>query len=427
MDIVDLWTCQENQLIFINGWIHRIIKDNKSIFLMVRDGQEKARNAIQVVLNKHLISNSVINISKLRKETCVEITGHIRHNTIAQGGLEILCTRIKIIGEAEPLEKIEDKNRHLILREDRLTMVLKLQHFVKKYVREFFDGNRFYEVTPPTITQQSPEGNDDIFKFDYFEERVSLTQSSQLYLETMLPAMKRVYSILPSYRAEKNYTRRHLCEFTHIEAEMAFIDFNQLIIFIEKFICFVTTKLMENEESKNYILKLNPEFKPFTEPFVRMKYSDAIKFLNKNEIHYKNNNTYKLFTYGMDIEDKYERKILDIVKKPVFITHFPISMKSFYADGNSKETLSVDLLLPNVGEVLSGSMRIWNKDELIKRMEQQNMNVKYYQMYIDQRKYGSCPHGGFGIGLERLLLSITNLDSIKDCCPYPRSHDQHLV
>jgi asparaginyl-tRNA synthetase len=417
-------------IVRIVGWVHRIRRQGKKmIFLVVRDGRAK----VQVLLNKDVLTNEQKS-NLLKRETSVDIEGVLRLDSRAPEGWEILCIHYEVVGASEGIDEINSESgkynllnyRHLVMRDDRLTNVMKMRHYVLKFIREFFDDTKCYEVTPPTITMGDCEGGSSVFKFKFYNDEASLTQSSQLYLETMIASLKRVYCILPSYRAEGSTTRRHLSEFSHIEWEGAFISFEQLLDFIESMIKHVIYQIFQNPESLKIISEINPKFIQYSQdkdmPFVRMKYTDAISFLQINKI-YKDEEGQVNFEIGDDIPEAPERKMVDMIGKPVFLTHFPRKMKAFYMEPDPKEselTLSADLLVPTVGEIVGSSMRIWDMQKLLDGFKANNISPDNYKWYIDQRKYGSCPHGGFGLGLERLVLWLTGEDSVKECVMYPR-------
>ncbi|KAJ8124959.1 hypothetical protein O1611_g8680 [Lasiodiplodia mahajangana] len=264
------------------------------------------------------------------------------------------------------------------------------------------------------------EGGATLFQLGYYGAEAFLTQSSQLYLETCLPSMGDVYCIEKSFRAEKSLTRRHLSEFTHVEAELDFITFEDLLTNIEHMMCRVLEIVMADPVIAGYIKNLNPDFKLPQRPFMRMKYADAIEWLREHEIL---NEEGQPHTFGDDIAEAAERQMTDEIKKPIFLTHFPAEIKAFYMQKDQDDprvTESVDCLMPGVGEIVGGSMRIDDNEALMAAFKREGLDPSTYYWYTDQRKYGSSPHGGWGLGLERFLAWLCNQHTVRDCCLYPR-------
>jgi len=255
---------------------------------------------------------------------------------------------------------------------------------------------------------------------DYFGEPAFLTQSSQLYLETSIFTLKRAYCIMPSYRAEKARTRRHLSEYTHLEGELAFITYDDLLNLLEDQCVKVAEMVVQ--KSGDLLKAVNPEFVAPKRPFLRMDYKDAIEYCRKNNI-YKEEETKTHFEFGDDIPEGPERKMTDQIGKPILLCRFPTKMKPFYMARCAEDatlTESVDLLMPGVGEIIGGSMRSWSLEELKKGFDHEGINDKPYYWYTDLRKYGSCPHGGWGLGVERYLCWLLGQDHIRNVCLYPR-------
>jgi asparaginyl-tRNA synthetase len=416
----------DSKYALLQGWISACRIQGKIVFLILRDGTDN----IQVMIPKHILNIYRDLVQLLKREASITIFGTVHTDKRAPTGLEVHAVDFEIVGKSAGIDQINDDSkiydllnyRHLVLRGDPAMSVMKVRHYVQKYLREFFDLEGCYEVTPPTITQGECEGGSTVFKFKYYDQDASLTQSSQLYLETMVPVMKRVFCILPSFRAERSTTRRHLSEFTHVEAEFAFISFDNLLSFIERMVHHVCSRLKEGIESSQLLAKLNPKFKVPSIPFKRMRYADAILYMREHKI-YKDAEAGSYYEYGDDIPEAPERKLVDIIGEPIFLTHFPNTMKAFYMDRdpeNDDETLSADLLYPGVGEIVGGSMRLWDYDKLMEGFELNKIDPSKYEYYTDQRKYGTCPHGGFGLGLERLVMCLADQESVKVCCLYPR-------
>ncbi|KAI2261096.1 asparagine--tRNA ligase, partial [Ophidiomyces ophidiicola] len=295
----------------------------------------------------------------------------------AAGDKDAISTRVA--PDADP-QTLYD-NRHLVLRGDTASAVMKVRAGVLRAFRAAFDERRLLEVTPPAMVQTQVEGGATLFAFDYYGQPAYLTQSSQLYLETCLPALGDVFCICPSFRAEKSLTRRHLSEYTHIEAELDFIAFPDLLDHLEALICRVLDlHNIPNEEGAPHV-------------------------------------------FGDDIAEAAERKMTDIINQPIFLTHFPVEIKAFYMKKDPEDlrvTESVDVLMPGVGEIVGGSMRMDDWDELMAAYARQGMDPTPYYWYTDQRKYGTSPHGGYGLGLERFLAWMCGRYTVRECCLYPR-------
>ena len=279
-------------------------------------------------------------------------------------------------------------NRHLVLRGDNASAIMKLRsHTEWAFLKTYHDMN-FVKVSPPALVQTQVEGGATLFTVPYYDEAAYLTQSSQLYLETVLPSLGNVFCIEKSFRAEKSLTRRHLSEYSHVEAELDFVDFADLLDHLEELMCRVIDMLMDNEQTAALIKSLNPTFAKPSRPFMRMKYTDAIDWLNAQDPPILNEED-KPHVFGDDIAEAAERKMTDIINRPIFLTHFPTEIKAFYMKKDPSDprvTESVDCLMPGVGEIVGGSMRMEGYEELLAAYEKQGIPAKDYYWYTDQRK-----------------------------------------
>lgn len=378
------------------GRIHRLRSQKGMIFLTLSDGY----GYLQCVLTGDLVKT--YDAMTLTLETSIALHGemravppkqhapnnrelHVDFYTVigrAAGEKEAITTRVAHDSDPQTLYN----NRHLVLRGETASSVMKVRAATLKAFRQAFDELRMTEVTPPAMVQTQVEGGSTLFKFDYYGEDAYLTQSSQLYLETCIPALGDVFCVCPSFRAEKSLTRRHLSEYTHIESELDFIEFTDLLDHLEAVICRVLDIVLADPVAKPVIETLNPDFQVPSRPFLRMKYSDAIEWLREREIP---NEEGKPHEFGDDIAEAAERKMTDIINRPIFLTHFPAEIKAFYIKKDPEDrrvTESVDVLMPGVGEIVGGSMRMDDWDELMAAYKHEGMDPSPYYWYTDQRK-----------------------------------------
>ena len=380
------------------GRVHRERKQKDVLFITLRDGY----GFLQCVLTGQLAKT--YDALTLTRETSMEIYGElcevpagahapdnrelqvdyyaIHPGWKAAGGDDAITNKVAAGGDAQTLLDM----RHLLLRGETASAVMFVRNAIEFAFHQTYKEIQCRKVAPPALVQTQVEGGATLFKFDYYGEEAYLTQSSQLYLETCLPSMGDVYCIEKSFRAEKSLTRRHLSEYTHIEAELDFITFSDLLDHLEHVMCRVIELTMEDPVIKAYIMQLNPEFKPPARPFMRMKYSEAIDWLVEHDIKNEDGEPHK---FGDDIAEAAERRMTDIINKPIFLTHFPVEIKAFYMQKDKDDkrvTESVDCLMPGVGEIVGGSMRMDNYDELMAAYAREGISPDAYYWYTDQRK-----------------------------------------
>lgn len=416
------------QRVKITGWVSQLRRQGFMLFIELRDGTGFP-NTIQCVLEGN--NAKCYNALSIAREATVTLFGSIVDAKLnKKGGVEMKVDYWEVISPSSAdIENVYNKeshpdvlldHRHLVLRESRNIYIMRLRSIVMQCLREHFWSKDFYEVTPPTIVQNQVEGGSTLFKFDYFGSAAYLTQSSQLYLETCVPVLGKVFCAMPSFRAEKSRTRRHLSEYTHFEGEMGFITFEDLLSTLEDMVVSVA-ELLEKKAGP-MLRHINPNFSVPKRGFKRMDYVDAIAWLKEHNV-YKNEETKEFYEFGDDIPEAPERKMTDTIGEPIFLCRFPTEMKPFYMCRDSVDptvTESVDLLMPGVGEIIGGSMRAWDLDIILDGLKKEGIDASTYYWYNDLRKYGSCPHGGWGLGVERYICWVLGLDHIRDSCLYPR-------
>ncbi|KAI0279119.1 asparaginyl-tRNA synthetase [Russula aff. rugulosa BPL654] len=435
------------------GWVHRLRSQKDIIFIVLRDGT----GYLQVVLSG--LPAQTYEALTLTIESTVELIGTLQptpEGKTAPGGHELIVDFWRTIGAAPGgddafTNRLNEKSdpsiladlRHLVLRGENASSVLRLRSAMLSAFRAALAEHHLLEVTPPCLVQTQVEGGATLFKLEYYGQAAFLTQSSQLYLETCLPSLGDVFCVQESFRAENSHTRRHLSEYTHLEAELAFISFDDLMDHIEAIICETVDKLMQSESSAALIKQLNPSFTPPTRPFKRLSYVDAIAWLNEHGIEHEAEDadgnvitdtegkpTMVPHAIGDDIAEKAERQMTDIIGTPIFLHSFPAGLKAFYMkkkkddqDGEASAgvyTESCDLLMPGVGEIVGASMRISDIDELLAAYKREGIDPAPYYWFTDQRKYGTCEHGGYGLGVERFLAWLANRYTVRECVLYPR-------
>ena len=405
----------------IRGWVHRSRTSGGLCFLVIRD----STGVMQCAVKKDAVGEKAFSdASSAYIESTILIEGEVREDKRAPGGFELAASQVQLVAQGEPFPIAKDQSveflldtRHLWLRSQKLTAIMKGRHHILRHLRGFFEQEGFYEMTPPIITQAGCEGGSQLFEFDYFGQKAYLTQSSQLYAEVFTTSLEKVYVLAPSFRAEPSRTVRHLCEYWHLEPEMAFYSQKMNMGLQEKMLEYVAQKMAKEHSDILEQVGRKPEaLKAVKAPFKRMTYEDAVEVAIKRGANIKK---------GHDFGADEEALLTKDEDKPIFITNFPIHLKAFYMreDPDSPGTaLAADVLAPEGhGEIIGGSERIWELPELMKRLKENKLDVKDYQWYIDLRKYGSYPHSGYGLGIERLVKWMLGLDHIRDAIPFPRT------
>ncbi|KAH8553279.1 hypothetical protein BGW37DRAFT_485130 [Umbelopsis sp. PMI_123] len=415
----------------VSGWVHRLrVQGKDMMFVVLRDGS----GYLQCVLTGQLCKTfDAITLTLESTITVYGVINQLPEGKTAPDGHELVVDYWTVVGkapggddaftnkisqDADPSYLLDQ--RHLVLRGETSSAVMKARSQVIRAFRAHFESKGFTEVTPPCMVQTQVEGGSTLFAFDYYGQQAYLTQSSQLYLETCLPALGDVFCLAESYRAEKSHTRRHLSEYTHLEAELAFISFDDLLQGLEDLICDTLDRVFAHEPTRQLIEQLNPGFQKPQRPFLRMTYADAIDYLRENDIKKEDGSYYQ---FGEDIPEAPERVMTDKIGKPIFLTRFPAEIKAFYMQkcaDDRRVTESVDVLMPGVGEIVGGSMRMDNMEELLEAYKKADIDSTPYYWYTEQRKYGTTPHGGYGLGVERFLAWLLNRYTVRECSLYPR-------
>jgi asparaginyl-tRNA synthetase len=410
----------------VRGWVYRLRKQKENSFILVRDDRG---NIIQCVLPTAQAANLTI-------ESSVEITGIVSQDPRApEGGYEIKGKAIKIynvadtdypIGEFQSDELLLDK-RHLALRTRKMIAIAKIRAVVLNHCRQWFVDNDWIEITAPTIVKGAVEGGSTLFKLKYFDDEAFLSQSAQLYLEAMIFSLGPVWSLTPSFRAEKSRTIRHLAEFSHLEAEAPWVSLENILQFQERLVSYVIQNTINECDEELSLLKREVSgLDKVQPPFERIPYADAIETLrSKGFMITEENGGKREIRIGDDLSIDSERELTKNADKPIFVVGYPMAVKPFYVKedpDNMGIGLAADMLAPQgFGEITSGGLREDDISALTDRIRKEGLDSSSYGWYLDLRRYGSVPHGGFGLGIERLMRWITNVEDIKDTVLFPRT------
>ena len=403
--------------IALRGWIHRTRGSKGIRFLVLRDSS----GVVQCVVKEG--AKGFEDAVKALMESSVELKGVVREDKRAPTGFEVDVTELKVVGFAEnfPIRKDQSPEllldqRHLWVRSRKLTDVFKIRSVVFGAIHEFFRERGFFEIQSPSLTKSACEGGSTLFEVKYFKEKAFLTQSWQLYAEALIAGLEKIYCIAPSFRAEKSRTRRHLAEYWHAEAEVAWIGQEGTLKLQEELISFVVKKVLEKRGGELKALgrdvKILEKVKP---PFQRITYKEAVDMLRKDGMDFKE---------GQDFGIDEEKVLTNHFDKPFFVTDFPKKIKAFYmkeSPDNPTTVLCDDCYAPEgYGEIIGGSVREESIDKLLENIKKEGADPKGYEWYLDTRKFGSVPHAGFGLGVERLVMWICGLDHIRDTIAFPR-------
>jgi asparaginyl-tRNA synthetase len=410
-----------DQEVTFQGWLYNKRSSGKLRFLLVRDGSE----TIQCVVFKGDVSEEIFeDATKLTQESALKITGKVAKDDRSTLGFELQVTELEIVNLAEeyPISKKDHgtdflmDHRHLWLRSSRQHAIIRVRHEIIRSAREFFDDRGFTLVDTPIFTPNAAEGTSNLFETDYFDEKAYLAQSGQLYGEAAAMAFGDIYCFGPTFRAEKSKTRRHLTEFWMIEPEMAFCDLEKDMQVSEEFITHIVKSVLKNRRKELILLERDIEkLEKIEAPFPKISYDEAVEILKKNNID---------FEYGGDFGGTDETVISEQFDRPVIVHRYPAAVKAFYMkrdENNPNLALAMDMLAPEgYGEIIGGSQREDDHQVLLERVKEHNLPEKDFAWYLDIRKYGSVPHAGFGLGIERTVSWICGLTHIRETIPFPR-------
>ena len=407
----------------IGAWVANKRSSGKIAFLQLRDGS----GFFQGIVVKSEVEEEVFQLAKsLNQETSILLTGIIQEDSRSKFGYEIAVKSIKVIGESHdyPITPKEHgteflmDHRHLWLRSSKQHAIMHVRNEIIRATYNFFNEEGFIKIDPPILTANAAEDSTELFHTEYFDQEAFLSQSGQLYMEAAAMAFGKVFSFGPTFRAEKSKTRRHLIEFWMIEPEMAFMDHEQSLEVQEKYVAYIVQSVLDNCDDALSVLERDKELlKKYTElPYPRISYDDAVKLLNENG--------FDDITWGDDFGSPHETFIATQYDRPVFILNYPKAIKAFYMKPHPDRddvVLCADLIAPEgYGEIVGGSEREVDFDALTQRIKDFGLTEEDYAWYLDLRKYGSVPHSGFGLGLERTVTWICGTEHIRESIPFPR-------
>jgi asparaginyl-tRNA synthetase len=412
----------EGEAVRLRGWLHNRRSSGKIHFLTVRDGS----GFIQCVMSKQAVGEEAFkSADHLAQESALIVDGTVRADARAKGGYEVDVASIEIVSEAKdfpitPKEHGVDflmDRRHLWIRSPRQQAILRVRHEVINAVRDFFNGRGFILADTPIFTPAACEGTTTLFPVQYFEDTTAyLTQSGQLYNEANAMALGRVYAFGPTFRAEKSKTRRHLTEFWMVEPEMAYASLDDVMALAEGLVVYVVGRALDKRKRELQVLERDTtKLEKVTSPFPRVSYDDAVEMLKKKGMP---------FEWGGDFGAPDETALSEEFDRPICVHRYPSKVKAFYMkpDPNREEVaLGVDVLAPEgYGEIIGGGERISDLDLLLRRIKEHDLPQEAFEWYLDLRRYGSVPHGGFGMGIERVVSWICGLEHLREAIPYPR-------
>lgn len=420
----------DGQSVTIRGWLYNLRESGKLLFPIFRDGSGQ----IQGVVPKSAVPPQVFDaIKNLTQESSVIVEGKVRADKRAPGGYELDVANVEVVqrvSESDPYPislkehgvEFLMEHRHLWLRSPRQASVLRVRAEIIKAARDFFDDRGFVLADPPILTPSACEGTSTLFPVDYFDEQAYLTQSGQLYLEATAMALGKVYSFGPTFRAEKSKTRRHLTEFWMVEPEIAYGTLDDVMELAESLLTFLVKRCLERRHADLVIIGRDLEkLQKIEAPFPRITYDEAVAALQEG---FAKGAVENKFEWGGDLGSPDETYLSSQYDRPLMIHRYPATVKAFYMEPDPQRpdvALCVDVLAPEgYGEIIGGSQRMFSHELLLQRIHDHGLPEEAFKWYLDLRKYGSVPHSGFGMGIERAVAWICGLEHVRETIPFPR-------
>ncbi|GBD66005.1 asparaginyl-tRNA synthetase [Tetragenococcus halophilus subsp. halophilus] len=411
------------EVVKIGAWVANKRSSGKIAFLQLRDGTAY----FQGVVVKNDVSEEIFHLAKeLPQETSIWVTGEIREDSRSKFGYELGVQDIEVVGESHdyPIAPKEHgteflmDHRHLWLRSSKQHAIMQVRNEIIRATYEFFNDRHFTKVDPPILTGSAPEGTTDLFETNYFDQKAYLSQSGQLYMEAAAMAFGKVFSFGPTFRAEKSKTRRHLIEFWMMEPEMAFMHQEESLDIQEEYVAFLVQSLLDNCDYALHVLERDHSvLEKYTKlPYPRISYDDAVSMLKENG--------FEDIEWGEDFGAPHETFIANSFDQPVFILNYPKDTKPFYMKSHPTRddvVICADLIAPEgYGEIIGGSERATDYNYLLEQIRNYGLDENEYSWYLDLRRYGSVPHTGFGLGLERTVTWLAGIEHVREAIPFPR-------
>lgn len=415
----------DGEAVTLKGWLYKGRGKGKMLFLLLRDGS----GICQCLVKKDAVSEEAFEAAKaLTQESSIIIHGTAKVDERAPGGVEVVASDVEVIQVAEPYPITPKEHgsgflmdrRHLWLRSKRQMAILRIRARIIKSFRDYLDNDGFFCVDSPIFTPNACEGTSTLFETQYFDETAYLTQSGQLYAEASAMALGKAYCFGPTFRAEKSKTRRHLTEFWMLEPEIAYADLTDVCDVAENMLRYTLQQVLEHHQQDLEDIERDPaQLQAWDKEFPRLTYDEAADLL----LQWQEEGKYESeFSRGDDLGAPDETILGEHFGCPVMVTHWPAAVKAFYMKQDGKgNALGVDIIAPTAGEIVGGAVREDDADVLLERIEKHELPVEAFQWYLDLRRYGSVPHGGFGIGLERTVSWITGVEHVRECIPFPRT------